>query len=111
MLQLCFSVSFTVSVGCKSIGKPSQLHNHPCVRSSDPAVGIYSSSMGQTLGAIRPELTENHDTAAGLLRLLHRLGGLQVHWNTCTSYAHIHACALQSQLFAFMRAACVEFRG
>ena len=67
------------------------LHILSCMRSSDPVVGIYASSMGQTLGAIRPELTENHHAAAGLLRLLHRLGRLQVHQNTCASYAHLHA--------------------
>ena len=66
MLQLGFSVSFTVSVGASPSEHLHNLHNHGCARSSDPAVGIYASSMGQTLGEIRPELTENHHAAAGL---------------------------------------------
>ena len=67
--------------------------------------------LSQTLGAIRSELTENHYAAAGLLRLLHRFGGLQVHRNTCATYTTIHACARQIQLLTFMRAAWVKLWG
>ena len=59
---------------------------------------IRVSYLSQTLGAIRSELTENHNAAAVLLRLLHRFGGLQVHRKTFAT--------TQPSMRALVRSSC-----
>ena len=54
----------------------------PGVRSSRPAVRTPLSSPSQTLGPIRPVLTESRHAAVRLLDLLRRLRGLYVHRST-----------------------------
>ena len=57
----------------------------PGVRSSRPAVRTPLSSPSQTLGPIRPVLTESRHAAVRLLDLLRRLRGLYVHRSTSAS--------------------------
>ena len=57
----------------------------PGVRSSRPAVCTPLSSPSQTLGPIRPVLTESRHAAVRLLDLLRRLRGLYVHRSTSAS--------------------------
>ena len=74
----------------------------PGVRSSRPAVRTPLSSPSQTLGPIRPVLTESRHAAVRLLDLLRRLRGLQVHRSTSASNDNLQACDPRCQLFALM---------
>ena len=114
MLQLCISVSSknTVSVGCKSIGTPAQ-PTQPSMRALVRSSCRHLCEQHGSNSGSNPSRIDREPPCCSwaFLRLLHRLGGLQVHRDTCASYAHLRACARQSQLFLFIRAACVEILG
>ena len=58
MLQLGFSVSFTVSVGASPSEHLRSIRASTCLRSSKPDVCIHASSLSRIPGIIRAELAE-----------------------------------------------------
>ena len=110
MIKSTMSASFTVTWWASIPSQHQRVERHPPgVCSLRPAVCIRVSSLGQILGPIRLELTEScHAAVDGLLGLLRRLCGLQVHRSTSASNDSLLACDPRGQLFALILSARVQ---